>query len=64
MLTDNWERLEGRRVAVIGNGATGVQIVPETASRAIQLTVFERPPSWIILRNSQPLSELQQILYR
>lgn len=41
--TANWEedeRLEGRRVGVIGNGATGVQIVPPVASRAKHLTVF------------------------
>lgn len=64
--TANWEegeRLEGRRVAVIGNGATGVQIVPPLASRAKHLTVFQRSPSWIIPRNSQALSRLQQILY-
>ena len=37
--TTNWnenERLEGRRVAVIGNGAIGVQVVPEVASCAKQ----------------------------
>ena len=64
--TANWdegERLEGRRVAVIGNGATGVQIVPLVASRAKHLTLFQRSPSWIIPRNSQALSRLQQILY-
>ncbi len=67
MHTANWdedERLEGRRVAVIGNGATGVQIVPEVASRAKHLTVFQRSPSWIIPRNSQALPKIQQILYQ
>ena len=67
MHTTNWdedEKLEGRRVTVIGNGATGVQVVPEVTSYAKQLTVFQRSPSWIIPRDSQPLSELQQILYQ
>ncbi|KAK0506884.1 hypothetical protein JMJ35_010584 [Cladonia borealis] len=62
MHTTNWdedERLEGRRVAVIGYGAAGVQVVPEVASCAKQLTVFQRSPSWITPRDSQPLSGLQ-----
>ena len=58
---DEDENLEGKKVAVIGNGATGVQIIPNIALRAKQLTVFQRSPSWIIPRNNQCLSEFQQI---
>jgi cation diffusion facilitator CzcD-associated flavoprotein CzcO len=37
---------EGKRVAVIGTGATGVQTIQEVAKTAGQLTVFQRTPNW------------------
>jgi cation diffusion facilitator CzcD-associated flavoprotein CzcO len=36
----------GKRVAVIGTGATGVQTIQEVAQTAKQLTVFQRTPNW------------------
>jgi cation diffusion facilitator CzcD-associated flavoprotein CzcO len=39
-------RLEGKRVAVIGTGATGVQTITEVAKTAGHLTVFQRTPQW------------------
>jgi cation diffusion facilitator CzcD-associated flavoprotein CzcO len=37
---------DGRRVAVIGTGATGVQVIQEVAKTAGHLTVFQRTPNW------------------
>ncbi len=37
---------EGKRVAVIGTGATGVQTIQEVAKTAGHLTVFQRTPNW------------------
>ena len=37
---------EGKRVAVIGTGATGVQAIAEVAKTAGHLTVFQRTPNW------------------
>ena len=37
----------GKRVAVIGTGASAVQFVPEIAKRAAQLHVFQRTPGWV-----------------
>ena len=37
---------EGKRVAVIGTGATGVQTIQEVAKTAKSLTVFQRTPNW------------------
>ncbi|KIW42093.1 uncharacterized protein PV06_05677 [Exophiala oligosperma] len=37
--------LEGKKVAVVGAGATGIQVVQETAKQASELTVFIRRPS-------------------
>ena len=36
----------GKRVAVIGTGATGVQTIQEVAKTALHLTVFQRTPNW------------------
>lgn len=49
--TARWDHdvdLEGRRVVVIGTGASGVQVVPPIADRAAQVTVFQRSAPWII----------------
>jgi 4-hydroxyacetophenone monooxygenase len=40
--------LTGKRVAVIGTGASAVQFAPEIAERADHLTVFQRTPPWLI----------------
>ncbi|OJW23374.1 MAG: cyclohexanone monooxygenase [Rhodospirillales bacterium 69-11] len=37
---------EGKRVAVIGTGATGIQTIQEVAKTAGSLTVFQRTPNW------------------
>lgn len=39
--------LEGKSVAVIGNGSTGVQLVPTVAKLAKRLSVFVRTPQWV-----------------
>jgi 4-hydroxyacetophenone monooxygenase len=38
--------LTGKRVAVIGTGASAFQFVPEIAAKVAQLTVFQRTPPW------------------
>jgi cation diffusion facilitator CzcD-associated flavoprotein CzcO len=48
--THNWPtepiELAGQRVAVIGTGATGVQVIGEIADKVGELTVFQRRPNW------------------
>lgn len=39
--------LKGKRVAVIGTGATGYQTIPEIALEAAHVTVFQRTPQWL-----------------
>ena len=48
------EGLKGKRVGVIGTGATAVQCVPHLAQTAGELYVFQRTPSSIDLRNNRP----------
>jgi cation diffusion facilitator CzcD-associated flavoprotein CzcO len=40
--------LAGRKVAVIGTGATAVQLIPELAKRVADLTVYQRTPIWVV----------------
>jgi len=46
-----WEdgySMQGRKVAVIGTGSTGVQLIPELAKVASDLTVYQRTPIWVM----------------
>jgi (2,2,3-trimethyl-5-oxocyclopent-3-enyl)acetyl-CoA 1,5-monooxygenase len=49
----------GKRVAVIGTGATGVQIITEVAKSAGELFVFQRTPNWCIPLGNGPLDAAQ-----
>ena len=58
--------MEGKRVAVIGTGATGVQVIAEIADKVDNLTVFQRRPNWCAPLHNSPISkiEMQQIKSR
>lgn len=47
-------KLKDKRVAIIGTGATAIQIVPEVAKWAKQLDVFQRTPSHVGIRGQRP----------
>ena len=49
--------LKGKRVGIIGTGATAVQCVPHLAEHADQLFVFQRTPSSIDVRNDGPTDQ-------
>lgn len=51
--------LAGKRVAVIGTGATAIQLIPEVAKQAARLTVFQRRPNWAAPLNNRPISEAE-----
>ena len=51
--------LAGKRVAVIGTGATAIQLIPEVAKEARTLTVFQRRPNWAAPLNNAPISEAE-----
>lgn len=40
--------LTGKRIAIIGTGATAVQLIPELAKKAADLTVYQRTPIWVV----------------
>lgn len=65
--TSNWPKqavsFKGKRVGIIGVGATAIQIIPEVAKTAKSLTVFQRTPNWAIpLHNSKISKEEMQTI--
>ncbi|HQX49632.1 MAG TPA: NAD(P)/FAD-dependent oxidoreductase [Planctomycetaceae bacterium] len=44
--------LTGKKVAIIGNGASTIQFVPEVAAKAERVYLFQRTPSWIQPRHN------------
>jgi cation diffusion facilitator CzcD-associated flavoprotein CzcO len=48
--------LAGKRVAVIGTGSTGVQLIAEIADEVADLVVFQRHPNWCAPLNNSPIS--------
>lgn len=54
----------GKSIAVIGNGASAVQLIPEIARRAGKLYVFQRSANWIIARGDRAYGKLAQWLFR
>ncbi|MDP9118217.1 MAG: NAD(P)/FAD-dependent oxidoreductase [Actinomycetota bacterium] len=56
--TSNWDDeydLTGRRAAVIGTGATAVQLIPTIADRLAELTVFQRTAIWVSAKPDYPV---------
>lgn len=56
--------LTGKRVAVIGTGASAIQFVPQVAKQAGHLTVFQRTPPWVLPKLDRPLTEREHTLFR
>ena len=56
--------VSGKRVGIIGTGATTVQLAPELARQAAQLTVFQRTPIWLLPKLDAPLPSLLHRLFR
>jgi cation diffusion facilitator CzcD-associated flavoprotein CzcO len=48
--------MAGKRVAIIGTGATAIQIIGEIADKVGELTVFQRRPNWAAPLNNGPIS--------
>jgi cyclohexanone monooxygenase len=62
--TSSWPKepvdFTGKRVAVVGTGATGVQVIPEVAHTAAQVTVFQRTPNYVIPARNHALTDAQR----
>jgi cation diffusion facilitator CzcD-associated flavoprotein CzcO len=56
--------LRGKRVGVVGTGASAIQFVPQIQPEVDHLTVFQRTPPWIIPRMDRAITETEKRLYR
>ncbi|MGZ8177345.1 flavin-containing monooxygenase [Williamsia sp. SKLECPSW1] len=54
----------GKKVGVIGTGASAVQIVPELVEKAASVAVFQRTPGWVLPRFNPEVGETTKELYR
>jgi len=54
---DSGAGLEGRHVAVIGTGASAIQLVPQIAPMAGRLYLYQRTPAWILPRLDFPIAD-------
>jgi len=65
--TARWDRdvdLTGKRVAVIGTGASAVQVVPRIGPQVARLTVFQRTPPWILPHPGRRTRPRERALFR
>jgi cation diffusion facilitator CzcD-associated flavoprotein CzcO len=56
--------LAGRRVAVIGTGASAIQIIPAIQPQVDRLYVFQRTPAWVMKRGDRPNSPRAMAAFR
>jgi cation diffusion facilitator CzcD-associated flavoprotein CzcO len=56
--------LRGKRVAVIGTGASAIQFVPHIAPEVARLDVFQRTPPWIMSKPDRAISNRTRGLFR
>jgi cation diffusion facilitator CzcD-associated flavoprotein CzcO len=53
-----------KRVAVVGTGSSGLQLIPIVARQARNLTVFQRTPNWCTPINNKPITEERAVELR
>jgi cation diffusion facilitator CzcD-associated flavoprotein CzcO len=65
--SSDWDEsydLTGKRVAVIGTGASAVQIVPNIADKVAELYLFQRTPAWVLPRQDRAFSDKTKDRFR
>ncbi len=65
--TNNWDQsydYRGKKVAIIGSGASAAQVIPAIADQVGELHVFQRTPHWVIPRPDYRFKPWQRALLR
>lgn len=61
---DHDHDLNGKKVAVIGTGASAIQFVPEIVPRVKSLGLFQRSAAWVLPKPDRPFYRWEQTLFR
>ena len=61
---DHDVELTGKRVAVIGTGASAIQFVPAIAPEVARLTLFQRTAAWVVRRTDRAYRPMHHALFR
>ncbi|WP_051170823.1 flavin-containing monooxygenase [Spongiibacter marinus] len=67
MHTAQWQRdanLRGKRVAVVGTGASAIQVIPAIQPEVGSLTVFQRTPPWVLPKHDRRLTVDEHARFR
>lgn len=56
--------LEGKRVAVVGTGASAIQFVPEIAGKVAQLDLYQRTAPWVLPKLDRRIPRIERRIYR
>ena len=65
--SQDWDHdydFKGKRVAVIGTGASAIQFVPEVAKDAAHLDLYQRTPPWIVPKPDREIRPLERMMFR
>jgi cation diffusion facilitator CzcD-associated flavoprotein CzcO len=60
---DHSVALAGKRVAVVGTGASAIQIVPSIQPDVERLYVFQRTPPWVMPHTDRPITSVERWLF-
>jgi cation diffusion facilitator CzcD-associated flavoprotein CzcO len=64
--TSSWNHqidIKGKKVAVVGTGASAIQVIPAIAPMVEKLLVFQRTPAWVIPRPSRTISSFERKVF-
>lgn len=61
---DHGHDLSGETVAVIGNGASAIQFIPQIAPKVGKLLIFQRSPNWVIAKGDRAMTRVEKALFR
>jgi len=61
---DHGFELAGKRVAVVGTGASAIQFIPQIAPKVARLSVFQRTPAWVIPKPDRAFSDFEKKMFK
>jgi cation diffusion facilitator CzcD-associated flavoprotein CzcO len=61
---DHEHDLTGRRVAIVGTGASTIQFLPHVQREAGHITLFQRTPPWVFPHRNRPTRRIERLAFR